>query len=85
MQYVYLLRSLRVERKYIGCTEDLAKRILQHNKGLVLSTKAFRPWKLVYYEAFSNKVDAFNREKQLKKEFTKKRHLLERLKNSLKD
>jgi len=54
-----------------------------HNKGLVISTKLFIPWKLAYYEAFLDKYDAFNREKELKHTFAKKRHLLDRLKNSL--
>lgn len=85
MQYVYLLKSLNFKRKYIGCTNDLKNRFLQHNRGLVSSTKFFKPWKLIYYEAFYNKIDAFNREKELKSEYTKKRHLLERLKNSLKN
>jgi putative endonuclease len=85
MQYVYLLKSLVSKRKYIGCTNDLKNRILQHNKGLVPSTKFFRPWKIIYYEAFYDKVDAFKREKELKSEYTKKRHLLERLENSLKN
>jgi len=71
MQYVYLLKSLKVDRKYIGCTADLKKR--------------FVPWRVVYYEDFIDKIDAFKREKELKNEFTKKRHLLSRLENSLKN
>jgi len=84
MQYVYLLKSIKHNRKYIGCTKDLKVRFDLHNKGLVESTKAFIPFKLVYYEAFLDKHDAFKREKELKVEFTKKRHLLKRLENSLK-
>ena len=85
MQYVYLLKSLKVDRKYIGCTADLKKRFDLHNKGLIKSTKSFVPWRVVYYEDFIDKIDAFKREKELKNEFTKKRHLLSRLENSLKN
>ena len=83
MYYVYLLKSGAADVKYIGCTADLRKRMLEHNRGKVTSTKGKLPWKLVYYEAFLSKYDAFNREKELKKEYTKKRHLMSRLKDSL--
>mgnify|MGYP001570873991 CR=1 FL=1 len=84
MYYVYLLKSIKFNRKYIGCTEDLQERVRYHNDGRVASTKLFKPWRLVYYEAFLDKYDAFAREKELKNDYTKKRHLVERLKNSLK-
>jgi len=83
MHYVYLIKSLLTKTLYVGCTENLKERLMEHNKGRVLSTKGKTPWKLVYYEAFLNKHDAFAREKELKTEYTKKRHLLIRLKNSL--
>ncbi|MEW6407846.1 MAG: GIY-YIG nuclease family protein [Patescibacteria group bacterium] len=50
----------------MGYTEDLKKRFQEHNAGFSLATKVWRPWKLVYYEAFQNKSDALKREKQLK-------------------
>jgi len=83
MYYVYLLKSLRTGTNYIGCTNDLKKRFVEHNKNLVKSTKNMVPWELIYYEAFLNKYDAFAREKELKSQYTKKRHLLSRLKRSL--
>ena len=84
MYFVYLIKSLFSDRKCLGCTSDLARRLREHNNGLVKSTKQFKPWKLIYYEAFLNKYDAFNREKELKTTYTKKKYLLGRLKNSLK-
>lgn len=51
---------------YKGSTSDLKARLLKHNKGDVLSTKAGCPWKLIYYEAFINKTDALREEKFLK-------------------
>ena len=86
MYYVYLLKSDSTDTKYIGCTNDLQNRLAEHNSGKVDSTKNKIPWKLVYYEAFTSKYDAFiNREKELKQDYTKKRHLLSRLKNSFQE
>jgi putative endonuclease len=64
--YVYILQSSKDGELYIGCTRDLKKRIKEHNDGLVFSTKLKKPYKIVHYEAFLNKKDAFIREKWLK-------------------
>lgn len=66
MYYVYILRSTRDKSLYIGYTTNLNKRILEHNNGLSLSTKYKRPYKLVFYEAFTNRLDAKHREIYLK-------------------
>jgi putative endonuclease len=66
MHYVYLLLSLKDNGLYIGYTNDLKRRFEQHNKGLSLSTKYRLPFKLVFYECFSNSTDARSREKYLK-------------------
>ena len=64
--YVYLLQSLKNDSFYIGYTSDLKRRFKEHNDGKSLATKPFRPYKLVFYEALLNEVDAQNREKYLK-------------------
>ncbi|QQG42984.1 MAG: GIY-YIG nuclease family protein [Candidatus Giovannonibacteria bacterium] len=66
MFYVYVLESIKNSKLYIGYTNDLRKRLDEHNRGLNFSTKPFRPWRLIYYEACLNKVDAGRREKYLK-------------------
>ena len=66
MYYVYLLRSDKTGKFYIGSTEDLQKRFHRHNRGTDLATKAGAPWKLVYYEAFPTKTLALRRERKLK-------------------
>ena len=66
MYYVYVLFSQTNGDLYIGYTIDLRKRFNQHNTGEVKSTKGYRPWRLVYYEAYAGKPDAIQREKQLK-------------------
>ena len=64
--YVYILQSKKDGELYIGCTNNLNKRIKEHNEGLVFSTKLKKPYKIIHYEAFLNKKDAFIREKWLK-------------------
>lgn len=66
MYYVYVLRSKKDRKNYIGYTENLKLRFEQHYKGLVDSTKYRRPLKLIYYEACTDKKDAKHREKYLK-------------------
>lgn len=66
MFYVYILQSLKNKTLYIGFTEDLKKRLIEHNEGSNPSTKRYVPWKLIYYEARIEKTDAKRREKYLK-------------------
>lgn len=66
MQYVYVLRSEKDKELYIGCTNDLKKRLVLHNTKKVAVTSRRTPFKLIYYEAFINKSDAFTREQFLK-------------------
>ena len=72
MHYVYVLISLKDGKLYIGCTQDLKKRFSLHNSGGVPSTKERMPFKLLYYEAFIDKHDAFVREQWLKTGWGKK-------------
>ncbi len=66
MYYVYILRSNKNRTLYKGVTEDLRRRVKEHNTGTVPSTSALRPWELIYYEAFLTKQDAMREEKFLK-------------------
>ena len=66
MFYVYVLQSQIDGRLYKGLTQNLNERLMQHNKGKTKSTKAFRPWKLLYYESFNSREEAREREKYLK-------------------
>ncbi len=62
MYYTYILKSIHFDRHYFGHTHDLDTRLKRHNQGKVRSTKAYRPWKIVYYETFSTRSEAFLRE-----------------------
>jgi len=66
MHYVYILKSLKDEGFYVGCTENLEKRIEEHNSGKTLSLKKRRPLEIIYVEKYDKVEDAYNREKQIK-------------------
>ncbi len=66
MYYVYILYSETLDKKYIGSTDDLKKRLKEHNSGCSKFTKSGIPWMLLYYEAFISKYDALIEEKFLK-------------------
>ena len=66
MWYVYILKSKKYKWFYVGITNNLKNRFEMHNNGKVFSTKQFKPFILIYYEALLNKYDAAKREKFLK-------------------
>lgn len=66
MHTVYVLKSHKDDNLYIGCTGDLASRIIYHNNGKVKSTKNRRPLVLVYKEEYDNIYEAFRVEKYYK-------------------
>jgi putative endonuclease len=82
MWYVYIIRSVSFpEHEYTGATADLKQRIADHdhNTGRSTHTAKFKPWKLVWYCAFPDKLQALDFEKYLKshsgRAFAKKRLL----------
>jgi putative endonuclease len=82
---MYILKSSRCDELYIGSTKDLRKRILEHNKGFIKSTKCKYPYTLMYYEAYIAESDARRRENMLKLRGQARRQLLLRLKDTLKN
>lgn len=66
MYWIYVLKSQKDKKRYIGYTSNLEKRIEKHKKGQVSSTKFRRPLELIYSETFTVKEDALRREKFLK-------------------
>ncbi|OGH77794.1 MAG: hypothetical protein A2469_00945 [Candidatus Magasanikbacteria bacterium RIFOXYC2_FULL_40_16] len=65
MYYVYIIK-LSNNLLYTGRSDNLTRRMLEHNRGKVKATKNYRPIKLIYYEAFCVKLDTIRREKYLK-------------------
>lgn len=80
--YVYVLRSEKNGLWYTGVTSDLRKRLREHNNNMSTYTKGRGPFKLIYYEAYKNKMDARSREKHLKSG-PGKHYLKERIKRFL--
>ena len=66
MYYTYILRSLKDGTYYYGSTDNIAKRIEQHNRGKVRYTKGHLPYVLHYSEEFPTRADAIRREKFFK-------------------
>ena len=64
MLYTYVLLDKK-RNFYIGYTSDLKKRFKEHNSGESKATKPYRPYKLIFYEAFLNRIDAKRREDYL--------------------
>jgi len=64
--YVYILRSLKDQRYYIGETSDVEARVEFHNSGRQRSTKSRIPFVKVLIEEYANREEALKREKQIK-------------------
>jgi putative endonuclease len=76
LYYVYAIKSLTRNYIYVGLTNNIERRILQHNKGENRTTKAYMPFIMIYSEKFETRNDARTKERYLKsgigKEFLKK-------------
>jgi putative endonuclease len=64
--FAYVLRSDKNKVLYKGLTNNLKRRLFEHNSGKNHSTKANLPWKLVYFERFATRIEARNRERFFK-------------------
>lgn len=84
MFYVYVLKSRKKDWWYIGYTSDLRKRLVRHQGGASRATKPYKPFDLIFYEAYKAKADAKRREEYLKSS-KGKRALRLLLRESLRD
>ncbi|OHA14674.1 MAG: hypothetical protein A3A10_03050 [Candidatus Tagabacteria bacterium RIFCSPLOWO2_01_FULL_42_9] len=67
MSYVYVLKSLKNNKRYIGSTDLLPEeRLKRHNSGSNQFTKRNGPFELIYQESYVNKTEARERENFLK-------------------
>lgn len=83
MNFVYILKSSKFKKLYIGYTKDLNERVKQHNAGLSPATKPYILWKIVYFEAYSTEKEARHREHNLKLRANAWNQLKRRIKASL--
>ncbi len=66
MYKVYVIKSEIDKRLYVGLTENIERRLKEHNNGKTRSTKGYIPWVLVYTEEINDRPEARIREKYLK-------------------
>jgi len=67
MYYVYLIKSITYpEKTYVGYTDNLEERLSTHNTGGSPYTSKYKPWKMICYMAFEDKIKSFEFEKYLK-------------------
>lgn len=67
MHYVYIIRSINnPDQNYVGNTSNLKTRLAQHNSGNTFHTEKYKPWELVLYLGFRDKMKAISFEKYLK-------------------
>ena len=84
MYWVYVLHHSKTKEIYIGKTNDLKRRLREHQSNQQISTRRKDgKWKIVYAEMYVSKCDADERELKLKQHGSNKRWLLDRIKHTL--
>ena len=63
---VYILFSSSIDKYYVGYTNDLERRLTEHNRKKGKYTDGGIPWRLVHQEEYESKSEAMNREKFIK-------------------
>ena len=70
--YTYILKSKKNNRYYIGSTENIERRLQEHNWSRTTSTKSGIPWEVVYTETYETRSEAIKREYQIKAKKSRK-------------
>ncbi len=81
MFFVYLLKSLKDNKYYIGQTENIERRLEQHNAGKNKSTKNRKPFVLIGRECYKTRNESRFREYELKKYPRKKKIFIDKFLN----
>ena len=66
MFYVYVWYAEKFNRYYTGFTENIERRLIEHNNGKTKSTKPYRPWKVIFIEECNSRLNARQKEKYYK-------------------
>ena len=66
MYIVYILKSEVAEKSYVGITDNLERRLSQHNLGNSFYTSRYKPWEIIYTEEVEDRETARKRERYLK-------------------
>jgi putative endonuclease len=80
--YVYVLGTLTANRHltYVGWTDDVVRRLAQHNSGKGARSTRGRIWVLLYSERCASRRHAMSREWHIKRDRTFRKHLAKTLK-----
>ncbi|MEK7069434.1 MAG: GIY-YIG nuclease family protein [Patescibacteria group bacterium] len=67
MNYVvYIIYSNKFDKYYTGHTNNIERRLIEHNSAKAGYTKYYQPWVLVYEQRFNNRTEAMALEKYIK-------------------
>jgi putative endonuclease len=66
MFFVYAIKSTVRNYIYVGMTNNVNRRLIEHNNGENRSTKAYKPFVLIYTAEFQTRIEAREKEKYLK-------------------
>lgn len=66
MIYVYCIKSMKKKYRYVGITNNLERRLGQHNQGYNIITKPYAPFEIILKEQYADYKEARKREKFLK-------------------
>ena len=66
MYFVYALKSITRNYIYVGLTNDVDRRVSEHNSGYEKTTRPYRPFKLIFVESFQTRAEARKMEKYWK-------------------
>jgi putative endonuclease len=69
---MYILQSSNSGRYYIGHTDEISRRLTEHNSGMAKYTQREKPWKVVYVENFVTRSAAMKRELEIKRKKSRK-------------
>ena len=72
MYFTYILYSDKLDKYYVGSTNELLRRLEDHNRGKTPFAKLGMPWALKYQEAFESRSEAVGRELEIKKKKSRK-------------
>ncbi|MFH1694758.1 MAG: GIY-YIG nuclease family protein [Patescibacteria group bacterium] len=82
MYFLYILVSQSINKTYVGITDNLERRLGEHNSDKHSYTKRYVPWKIIYKEQLSTREEARKREKYFKS--TTGRRLMKKLLKDIK-
>jgi putative endonuclease len=64
--YIYILYSSTLDKYYVGHTDDINRRLNEHNTSQTRYTQTGKPWILIYTETFETRAMAMKREREIK-------------------